>query len=99
MFKKRRGIKLPYNKQGLVHFACMDVKDMSESEVDKIKQICSDVAGEYAEALFTLVTNDKYTVDGVARIYYVSTSNLYKYRRKFYYRISPKIKVSIDESV
>ena len=72
---------------------------MSQEDIDKIKQICSEVAGEYAEALFTLVTDDKYTIDGVAQRYYVSTSNLYKYRRKFYNRISSKIKVLIDESV
>lgn len=99
MFKKRRSIKIPYNKQGLTYFACMDVKDMPEAEAEKIKQICSDVAGEYAEALYTLVTNDKLTVEGVANRYFMSSANLYNYRTKFYYKISPKIKVTIDMSL
>ena len=96
MFKKRRGINLPYNKQGLTYFACMNFKNMSEAEVEKLKQICLDVAGEYAEALYTLVTDDRLTIDGVANRYYMSPSNLYRYREMFYYNISPKIKVTIE---
>ena len=96
MFKKRRGIKLPYNKQGLVHFTCLNTKDMSQEDIEKIKQICSDVAGEYAEALFTLVTDDRYNIDGVANRYYTSASQLYRFRTNFYNRISPKIKITID---
>lgn len=100
MFKKRRGIKIPYNRQGLVYFACMDVKNMSQEEVDKIKQICSDIAGENAEALYTLVTDDSLTVEGVANRFFMSTTNLYKFRMRFYYRMSPKIKITIkDENV
>ena len=62
MFKKRRGIRLPYNKQGLVHFACINAKDnMSEADRENLKTLCTETAGEYADALYEFVTDDRYS--------------------------------------
>lgn len=36
MFKKRRGIHIPYNRQGLIYFTCMNIRDMPED----IKKMC-----------------------------------------------------------
>ena len=36
MFKKRRGIRIPYEKQGLIYFNCVNYKDMPEDIQNKI---------------------------------------------------------------
>lgn len=84
MFKKRRGIKLPYNKQGLIYFTCINAKDMSEEMQQRIKNLCEEVTADYSEALYTLLTDDKLNVHAVALRYHICESQLYQYRRKFY---------------
>lgn len=86
MFKKRRGIKLPYNEQGLIYFTCMNIKYLSEEEQQKILNLCREVAGEYAEALYIMLTDDTKNVHAVALQHYTSESQLYRYRNKFYDR-------------
>ena len=36
MFKKRRGIHIPYNKQGLIYFTCVNIDEMPEEIQNKI---------------------------------------------------------------
>ena len=43
MFKKRRGIHIPYNKQGLIYFTCMNIKDMPEVVQQKVLNLCVEV--------------------------------------------------------
>ena len=84
MFKKLRGIKLPYNKQGLIYFTCMNVKTLSEEERQRVSELCREVAGGYAEALYTMLTDNTKNVHAVALKYYTSESQLYRWRKKFY---------------
>lgn len=84
MFKKRRGIKLTYNEQGLIHFICVNYDRMDNSTQSKIKNLCGEVAGEHKEALFAMLTDDSINVHGLARKNYISESQLYEYRRRFY---------------
>jgi len=51
MFKKRRGIHIPYNKQGLIYFTCMNVADMPEDIQQKILNLCIEVGGADYKAL------------------------------------------------
>ena len=85
MFKKRRGIHLPYNKQGLIYFKCVNFDECSEEEQDKIKQLCADVGGnEYAEVLFKVVTDSTRSIRSLSLEYHISETQLYHYRKKFY---------------
>ena len=84
MFKKRRGIKLPYNKQGLIYFSCVNHNDMPEDVKQKIINLCNDVGKEHAEVLFEVVTNSNKSIRALAMDYHISESQLYYYRRKFY---------------
>lgn len=84
MFKKRRGINVPYNKQGLIYFVCINIKDMPEHLQNRVKELCREVSEDYAEALYTLVTDDKLNIHGVSLRYHISESRLYHYRKKFY---------------
>lgn len=84
MFKKRRGIHLPYNKQGLIYFTCMNINDMPYDIQDKIKNLCQEVGKEYSEVLYKVVTDSNRSVRSLAIEYNISERNLYRYRKKFY---------------
>lgn len=84
MFKKRRGIHIPYNKQGYIYFACMNVKDMPEDTQQKIENLCAEVGGYHKDALYALLTDDTKNIHGIAMKYHLSETQLYHYRKKFY---------------
>ena len=84
MFKKRRGIHLPYNKQGLIHFICVNIKDMPIEVRQKIESLCAEIAGEDYKALFEVLTNDQKTVDRIAREHFINEKKLYMMRKDFY---------------
>ena len=84
MFKKRRGIKLSYNEQGLIHFICMNAERL-DKECD-IEALCQEIAGDDWKALHEVLTNDKRTVYGIADRYYMSEKRLYSLRKEFYER-------------
>ena len=84
MFKKRRGIHQPYNKQGLIYFTCVNYKDMSADVQDKIINLCNEVGKEHAEVLFEVMTNSNKSIRALAIDYHISETQLYHYRKKFY---------------
>ena len=84
MFKKRRGINLPYNKQGLIYFTCVNHREMPEHIQDKIADLCEEVGGEYAEVLYKVVTDSNRSIRSLAIEYHTSESNLYRCRKRFY---------------
>lgn len=89
MFKKRRGIKLSYNEQGLIHFICMNADKMGK-EID-IECLCQEIAGDDWKALYEVLTNDRRTVYGIADRYYMSEKRLYSLRKEFYEQFINKI--------
>lgn len=84
MFKKRRGIKLSYNKQGLIYFSCMNYNEMPEHIQHKIRCLIWEVTTEHCEALFKVLTDSNETIRSVAFKYHISETQLYHYRKKFY---------------
>ena len=84
MFKKRRGIHLPYKKQGLIHFICVNYNDMPQEVQDRILKHCIGIAGLDYLALFEVVTNDTKSVAGISKEYNISEKRLYKLRVEFY---------------
>lgn len=62
----------------------MNIKKLPIEKQTRILNLCYDVAGEHGEALYTMLTDDTKNVHGVAGKYYLSASQLYEYRRKFY---------------
>lgn len=84
MFKKRRGIHIPYDKQGLIYFTCVNYKEMPEEVQAKIKQLCDEVGKEYSEVLFKVVTEKNKSIRSLALEYHTSERSLYRYRKKFY---------------
>lgn len=84
MFKRKRGIRLPYNQQGLIYFTCVNIHKQPKSVQNKIKRLCREVAGRDSEALYELLTNDRKNVMAISMEYYVSEKRLYRYRKEFY---------------
>lgn len=84
MFKKRRGINIPYNKQGMIYFTCMNIDDMPEHIQNKIINLCNEVGKEHSEVLYQVVTNSNETIRSLAMKYHISEMSLYRFRKKFY---------------
>lgn len=84
MFKKRRGIHLPYNKQGLIYFVCVNIEEMPESIQKRILNLCIDTAGEHYQALYVLLTDDKKNIHNISTEFHISETQLYYYRKRFY---------------
>lgn len=85
-FKKMRGVRLDYYRQGLIYFTCANYKIMPEETKDRIKAVCSEVTykrPEYYAPLFALMT-ERYTVIKIAEQYYMSQETLYRLRKAFY---------------
>lgn len=84
MFKKRRGIHIPYNKQGLIYFTCMNIKDMPEHIQNKILNLCNEVGKEHAEVLYAVVTDSTKSIRALSIEHHISETQLYYYQKKFY---------------
>ena len=84
MFKKRRGISLSYNKQGLIYFICMNAKEQPQEIQDKIINLCLEIAGKDYKALYTILTDDNKSIRAVAMEYFISETKLYELRKEFY---------------
>lgn len=84
MFKKRRGIRLSYNKQGLIYFTCMNIKDMPENIQQKVLNLCVEVGQQDYRALYELLTNDNKSVLSISHEYFLNEKRLYKMRKEFY---------------
>lgn len=93
MFRKLRGVKIPYVEQGIIYFTCMNYQKQSEDMKSKIVNLCHNVCREcgeeaelYEKALFEFITNQYIGASGIVMKYYVSDKLLYKLRRNFYER-------------
>lgn len=84
MFRKRRGIHIPYNKQGLIYFICVNVKDVPQEVQQKILNLCIEVAGQDYKALYEVVTNDRKSVLSISLEYFINEKRLYRLRKEFY---------------
>ena len=83
MFRKRKGIKISYPMQGLICFTCLTYNAQPKEVKLKIKNLCEQVGGTFGDALFEFVTTEK-TVTEISLKHYVSESQLYNLRKKFY---------------
>ena len=84
MFKKRKGIKVSYNKQGLIYFTCVNIKDMPDEVQKKILNLCIEVCKEDYKALYEVITNDRKSILSVSLEYFLSEKKLYRLRKEFY---------------
>ncbi len=83
-FKKMRGIKLSYEKQGIIYFTCQNVREQPTEIKNKIKKLCEKVAGADSKALYLLLTSNKDTVQSIALKFFIAERKLYQLRKVFY---------------
>lgn len=83
MFKKKRGINLSYNRQGLIHFTCINWRTQPKEIQDKIFDLCLEVGGEDAQALEEVMTTEK-SILSISMKYFISEKRLYTLRKLFY---------------
>lgn len=93
MFRKLRGVKIPYVEQGIIYFTCMNYSKQSNETRNKIealcKQVCTECGSEatlYENALFEFLTNQYIGAVGIVMKYCISDKRLYQLRREFYER-------------
>ena len=84
MFKKRRGIRLSYNKQGLIYFICVNENDMPKEVQQKILNLCIEVGKEDYKALHDVVTKSDKSVLSISLEHHLSEKALYRMRKDFY---------------
>ena len=89
MFKKMRGVKLPYRKQGLIYFVCANYADMPFCVREKIDQTCIEAGEEYYRALRDVVIGKK-SVKRAALECPCDESTLYRKRNEFYLRFAER---------
>lgn len=83
MFKKMKSLKIPYNKQGLIYFTCVNYDIQPPKVQKKILNLCIESGGEYYQALFDMVTTGKGVLE-ISQKYYISENTAYRLKRKFY---------------
>ena len=86
MFKKRRGIQLPYNKQGLIYFVCMNINEMPDEVQQKILNLCIEIGKEDYQALYEVLTNDNKSILSASLEFCINEKKLYRMRKEFYER-------------
>lgn len=84
MFKRKRGIKLSYEQQGMVYFFCANYARLPRTSKVAIRKLCDEIAGRDSDALLVYLTKPEKDVGNVARNCFVSEKKLYKYRAQFY---------------
>ena len=97
MFKKMRGVKLPYKRQGLIYFICANYTDMPFRVQEKIDQVCIAVGEEYHQALRDVLTCKK-TVKRAAMECPCNEATLYRRRNEFYLRLEQELGKSQEKN-
>lgn len=82
-FRKLRGVKAGYRRQVLVYALCKNYRTRPPEEKKLIRDNCQAAGGEYAEALFELLTTERSFSD-ICGSRAVSESTLIRVRRDFY---------------
>ena len=83
MFKKLKSVKLSYERQGFVRFACLTYDDHSDEMKGKILNLCILCFEEKYQALFELMTTSNSAIS-IAERHFTSESTLYRARKNFY---------------
>ena len=83
-FRKMRGIKLSYEKQGIIYFTLQNICEQPLEIRNKVKALCDKVAGADSKALYIFLTSNIDTAQSVSLKYYIAERKLYQFRKEFY---------------
>lgn len=82
-FRKLQGVELPEKQQGLIRYICLNEEYQPKRVREKIQRLCEECGGAYSAALRDVMCTEK-SIVAIAREHYVSESQLYQLRKKFY---------------
>ena len=83
-FKKRRGVRRPYDEQGLIYFTCKTYRLQPAEIQEKIRVLCERAGGENAEALFVFLTTHMSWQRILEEYHIGSETTLYRAAKRFY---------------
>jgi len=83
MFRVKRGVHQDYNRQGYIYFVSRNYRNLPEKMKKRIRELCDEAGGEYANAVMRFVTTDE-TATKIEMEYYCSRATLYRAVRKYY---------------
>lgn len=82
-FRKLRGVHIPYARQGLIRFTCLNYRDEPETVQGRIDRLCRAAGGAYAYELHLVMCTPR-TIRSISMERHVSESTLYRIRARFY---------------
>ena len=83
-FRYKKGIRVPYKRQGYIYFTMLAVRDLPREKQEKMRRLCMEAAGaQHFDALWDLLTcEDGYVA--VSLRHNVSQETLFRLRKRFY---------------
>ena len=83
MFRYKRGIDVPYNRQGYIYFQSLLYRELSPREQQKIRKLCQESAGIYWRALLEFVTTEA-NATYIEQKHHLSRATLYRCVQRYY---------------
>ena len=86
MFREMKNLNIPYKRQGLIYFTCINFDTLEEKQQERIIQTCIKTSPEHYQTLFKYLTayGCEYTQWRIQKDMGISPNMLYKLKRQFY---------------
>ena len=84
MFRYKRSIPLPYERQGYIFFVSRLYGELSEARQQKILNLCVECGRENYQALFDFVTTDMGSRAVCVKHHIASETTIYRMVREYY---------------
>ena len=85
-FRYKRGIPVPYARQGYIYFKSLRYSGLPVKEQERIRRLCDCVGGNNGQALLEHVTTGEAGKSVCQRHYIASPTTLYRALKRYYVR-------------
>lgn len=85
-FRYKRGIPVPYARQGYIYFKSLRFSGLPVGEQERIRRLCDCVGGYNGQALLEHVTTGEAVKSVCQRHYIASPTTLYRALKRYYVR-------------
>lgn len=90
MFRYKKSIPVPYDRQGYIYFQSRLFRDLSKTDQDRIIRLCKESAGQYWRALLEFVTTSA-DATYIEQKHHLSRATLYRCVHRYYVRFPTKL--------
>lgn len=84
MFRFKKGIEVPYARQGYIYFVSRMYKQLPAEKQEKIRELCREHGRGNAEALMEFVTTDATALEICRHHFIASWTTLYRAVKRYY---------------